>query len=96
MPAVGWSCLAFANHRLTLAHPFLNVRLLEVGLLLTTRSCSLEADQSSVAWHAEPPGLGGPSLVMGHIQCCINQTPERTPASHPEFIGAFRTEVALD
>jgi hypothetical protein len=56
MPAVGWSCLTFANHRLTPAHPFLNVRLLEVGLLLTTRSCPLEADQPKVAWFLEPPG----------------------------------------
>lgn len=68
MPAVGWSCLAFANNRLTPAHPFLNVRLLEVGLLLTTRSCPLEADQPRVAWYPEPPGLGDPSLTMGHIQ----------------------------
>jgi hypothetical protein len=56
MPAVGWSCLAFAIHRLTPAHPFLNVRVLEVGLLLTTRSCSLEADRPRVAWFSESPG----------------------------------------
>jgi hypothetical protein len=68
MPAMVWSCLAFAIDRLTPAHPFLNVRVLEVGLLLTTRSCSLEADQLRVAWHSEPPGLGGPSLTMDQIQ----------------------------
>jgi hypothetical protein len=68
MPALGWSCLAFAIYRLTPAHPFLNVCLLKVGLLLTTRSCPLEADQPRVAWYPEPPGLGDPSLLMGHIQ----------------------------
>ena len=56
MPAVVWSCLAFATYRLTPAHPFLNVRVLEVGLLLTTRSCPLEADQPTAAWCSEPPG----------------------------------------
>ena len=56
MPAVGWSCLAFANNRLTPAHPVLNVYLLKVDLLLITRSCPLEADQLRVAWSSEPPG----------------------------------------
>ena len=68
MPALVWSYLAFATYRLTPAHPFLTVRILEVGLLLTTRSCPLEADQPRAAWRPEPPGLGDPFLVMGHIQ----------------------------
>ena len=37
-------------------HSLLNVCLLEIGLLLTTRSCPLEADQPNVSWRAEPPG----------------------------------------
>jgi hypothetical protein len=45
MPAVGWSYLTFVTYRLTPAHPFLYVRLLVVGLRLTTRTCPLEADQ---------------------------------------------------
>jgi len=56
MPAGTWSCLAFATNRLTPAHPFLSVRLLEVDLLLTTRSCSLEADQPRDAWIPGSPG----------------------------------------
>ena len=55
-PAVGWSCLAFANNRLTPAHPFLSVRLLGIGLSRTTRSCPLDADRSKVTWRLEPPG----------------------------------------
>lgn len=55
-PAVGWSCLAFANNRLTPAHPFLNVRLLGIGLSRTTRSCPLEADRPKGAWSLGPPG----------------------------------------
>ena len=34
----------------------LNVCILRVGLPLTTRSCSLEADQPRDAWISEPPG----------------------------------------
>jgi len=55
-PAVGWSCLAFANNRLTPAHPFLNVRILGIGLSRTTRPCSLEADRPTVTWSRESPG----------------------------------------
>ena len=56
IPTLAWSCLAFATDRLTPAHPFLKVCLLEVGLPLTTRSCPLEADQFKTAWHLEPLG----------------------------------------
>jgi hypothetical protein len=56
MPAVGWSYLTFVNYRLTPAHPFLHVRLLAVGLRLTTRTCPLEADQLWVAWFPKLPG----------------------------------------
>jgi hypothetical protein len=37
-------------------HSLLNVCLLEIGLLLTTRSCPLEADQPGASWRSEPPG----------------------------------------
>jgi len=37
-------------------HSLLNVCFLEVGLLLTTRSCPLEADQPGASWRSEPPG----------------------------------------
>lgn len=56
MPAVGWSYLTFVSYRLTPAHPFLHVRLLAVGLRLTTRTCPLEADQLWVAWFQKSPG----------------------------------------
>jgi hypothetical protein len=56
MPALGWSYLTFVTYRLTPAHPFLHVRVLVVGLHLTTRTCSLEADQLWVAWFPKLPG----------------------------------------
>ena len=56
LPAVGWSYLTFVTYRLTPAHPFLHVRLLTVGLRLTTRACPLEADQLWAAWSPKSPG----------------------------------------
>ena len=51
--------LVMSRLRQSPANPFhllLNVCLLEIGLLLTTRSCPLEADQPGASWRSEPPG----------------------------------------